>query len=165
MTFFRPILTALNEAKVEYVIVGGVAVVLHGYLRTTSDLDLIIRLTPGNVSAAAGALKLIGWNPRVPVDPRLLADKAVRKQWVEEKGMVVFSFVDSKPPFTIVDIFIEEPIDFDQLLSRVKNVDLGGLGAPVCSLDDLLQLKKDAGRPLDLIDIEHLEQLRDQGND
>jgi hypothetical protein len=43
------VLDALNRAQARYLVVGGVAVVLHGYLRTTADLDLVLHLTPDNV--------------------------------------------------------------------------------------------------------------------
>jgi tRNA nucleotidyltransferase/poly(A) polymerase len=54
---FEPVLKTLNEAGVRYLVVGGVAVVLHGYLRTTGDLDLVVELSPANLDRALAALK------------------------------------------------------------------------------------------------------------
>jgi hypothetical protein len=58
---------ALHGAGVEYLVVGGVAVVLHGHLRVTADLDLVVRLTHDNVRGAIDSLARIGLQPRLPV--------------------------------------------------------------------------------------------------
>ena len=63
----RQIFTALNEAGVDYVVVGGMAVVLHGYLRATADLDLVIGLSAENCTRAVNALTRAGFQPRLPV--------------------------------------------------------------------------------------------------
>lgn len=51
------VLTPLERAEVRYLVVGGVAVVLHGYLRTTLDLDLVVQLERGNVERALSAIR------------------------------------------------------------------------------------------------------------
>jgi uncharacterized protein (DUF1330 family) len=61
------VLAALERAGVRYLVVGGVAVVLHGFLRTTADLDLVIQLDPANVRRALDALTDLGYQPRAPV--------------------------------------------------------------------------------------------------
>lgn len=60
-------LQALNSAGVRYLVVGGVAVVLHGHLRTTADLDLVVQLERENVLKAVRALAGLGYRPRAPV--------------------------------------------------------------------------------------------------
>lgn len=61
----RQIFAALNDAKVDYVVVGGMAVILHGYLRATADLDLVIGLVPDNCKRGLQALASIGFKPRL----------------------------------------------------------------------------------------------------
>ena len=63
----REIFKALADANVEYVVVGGMAVILHGHLRATRDLDLVIGLQPDNCLSALYALASIGFAPRLPV--------------------------------------------------------------------------------------------------
>ena len=63
----RTILRALNDAEVRYLIVGGLAVVLHGYVRFTQDIDLVIQLERENVLRAMNAFTAIGYRPLVPV--------------------------------------------------------------------------------------------------
>ena len=64
----RIILSALNDANVRYLIVGGLAVVAHGYVRFTQDIDLVIQLERENVLRAMNALTAIGYRPLILVD-------------------------------------------------------------------------------------------------
>src|SRR5438105_3194628 len=84
------VLAALNAARVRYLIAGGVAVVLHGHLRATADLDLIVQLTPENALDAVRALESLGFRPIAPVPAAMFADAEARRNWVEDKGMTVF---------------------------------------------------------------------------
>ena len=58
---------ALDEARVRYLVVGGLAVVMHGYSRATYDLDLVVQLDQDNVVGAFQALGTLGYRPLVPV--------------------------------------------------------------------------------------------------
>ena len=84
------VLKALERARVRYVIVGGVAVVLHGYLRLTADLDLVLQLDDDNAAAGIRALTGLGYRPRAPVAAEDFARPACRRAWIEDKGMTVF---------------------------------------------------------------------------
>lgn len=63
------VIGALNQERVRFLVAGGVAVVLHGYLRTTADLDLVVQLDSSNVLRALRALGSLGYRPRAPVAP------------------------------------------------------------------------------------------------
>ena len=154
------VLEALNRARVRYLVVGGVAVVLHGYLRTTADLDLVIQLERENILRAVDALTGLGYRPRVPVDPASLADSEIRRQWVRDKNLMVFSMWSPAHPALEVDVFVEEPFDFDQVYARALRVPLERIETTVVALDDLIVLKRSAGRPLDRQDVAALESLR-----
>jgi predicted nucleotidyltransferase len=156
---FEPVLHALNDAGVRYLVVGGVAVVLHGYLRTTGDLDLVIELQPENLLRALDALERAGFRPRPPVPLRSFADPDTRRSWIETKNLRVFSLWHADLPGFEVDLFVEEPFDFDQAWERRVTVQLGGTNATVVSLADLLSLKRRAGRARDLEDVDALEAL------
>ncbi len=153
-------LAALTAARVRYLVVGGVAVVLHGHLRTTMDLDLVIELQPENVRQALAALAGLGLQPIVPVPLTAFADPDTRESWIREKNMVVFSLWHPSRPTLKIDIFMSEPFDFGVTYERAVRVDLGRAEATVVALDDLIALKREAGRPQDLADVESLSQLR-----
>ena len=156
------VLEALNQAQVRYLVVGGVAVVLHGYLRTTADLDLVVQLDHENVLRAMDALGKLGYRPRAPVSPESFADEKVRKQWLHEKQLTVFSMWSSTRPDLEIDLFVEEPFDFDEAYARALRVPLERIEITLVSLDDLLALKRRAGRALDHQDVAALESLRSQ---
>ena len=154
---FEPVLKTLNDANVRYLVVGGVAVVLHGHLRTTADLDLVIELGPDNLARALDAFERSGFQPRAPVPLRSFADSQVRRSWIETKNLQVFSLWHEELPGFEVDLFVEEPFDFDQAWERRIDVPLAGTSAPVVCLEDLLALKRAAGRVRDLDDVAVLE--------
>jgi len=156
---FEPVLRSLNEAGVRYLIVGGVAVVLHGHLRATADLDLVVELSPANLACALEALEGSGFLPRPPVPLRSFADPDVRRAWIQDKNLQVFSLWHPELPGFEVDLFVEEPFDFNDAWDRRINVAIADTFAPVVSLDDLLALKKAAGRARDRDDIAALEAL------
>lgn len=155
------VLAGLNSADVRFVIVGGLAVIAHGHLRATGDADIVIDLAVGPATRAMETLRDLGLEPRAPVDPVRFADAATRRSWVEEKGMLVFSFTDPADPFFELDVFIESPLPFDELVAQSKSVTIAGEEARVASIDHLIAMKRRAGRPKDLDDIEELERLRD----
>lgn len=162
MAIFEPIFEALDAAGVRYVAVGGVAVVLRGHPRLTTDLGLAIDLTPGPAAAAMDALAGIGFQPRLPLDPAGFSDAAVRSRWIEEKGMTVFSLWDPDDPTRSVDLFVAEPIAFEELWERSELVDLEGIKARIASIPDLIRLKQVSGRPLDEEDIQALTTILEQ---
>lgn len=158
----RAILGALQAAQVRYLIVGGFAVVAHGYVRYTVDLDLVIALDPENVHRSTQALSALGYRPLMPVSLEDLANPRKREEWASEKGMVVFQLVSDRHPETPVDIFVTMPFDFEVQHARASRWSLpGDLEAPVLALDELLAMKLRAGRPKDRVDVDHLRQIHE----
>lgn len=153
---FDLIFAALAKRDVRYLVVGGVAVVLHGVPRFTADLDLVLALDVPNVRAAVDALAALGYRPRAPVPLEEFADPDLRRAWIDEKGLMVFSLWSPAHPATEIDLFIEEPFSFDEAFGRAVRLALGGNIVTVASVADLLVLKRQADRPKDREDIEHL---------
>lgn len=156
---------ALNEARVPYIVVGGLAVVAHGYGRTTQDLDLVIRLQPGAIRDAFAALAMLGYRPIVPVTSEGFADPATRARWVSEKGMTVLSFSSDQHPHTAVDVFTSEPFDFQAEYDAAMIQDVApGIPVRIVRLPTLLRMKQAAGRPQDLADAAELRRLHGDGS-
>lgn len=82
------IVRTLNEARVEYLIVGGLAVGARGFVRHTKDVDLVLRLNQENVARGLHGLFGIGYALSIPVAPEDFADAATREHWRVEKGMI-----------------------------------------------------------------------------
>lgn len=157
------VLTALEGASVRYLVVGGVAVVLHGYLRTTLDLDLVLQLDRDNLERALNAFAGLGFRPQAPVPLSSFADPQNRETWFREKNMTVFSLWHPDHPGFAVDLFIQEPFDFGAVYLRALRVPLQGVQVTVVSRDDLVAMKRAAGRTRDLDDIEALSGLSEEG--
>lgn len=160
MSPFVSIFQLLNDANVRYVVVGGVATLLHGYVRVTADLDLIVDLDATEAEKAIRVLTGYGFKPRIPVDPLQFADSKVRTQWIDEKGMQVFSLYHLTTLGLTVDLFARHPIPFELLWQRSVLMDLGDTQVRVCSIDDLIEMKRQAGRHKDLDDIEQLIKIK-----
>lgn len=155
------ILRALNEANTRYLIVDGLAVVAHGYPRLTIDVDIVLSLERENVLRAMTALGQIGYVPIVPVSGEQFADEAQRKMWREEKHMIVFQMHHPEPRSTRLDLFINEPFNFEEEYSKAEWLEVAGLAAPVVRIEALIQMKQAAGRPRDLGDVGELQKLYD----
>jgi hypothetical protein len=159
VALFEPLFQALDRNAVRYVVVGGVAVVLHGFARLTGDVDLAIDLRPEEARKAIATFTGFGLRPRLPVDPFAFADPTTRASWVREKGMRVFTFIDPKNPMILVDCFAEDVIPFADLWERSVTMALASTGVRVASVDDLIALKRIAGRAQDAADIAALEAI------
>ncbi len=145
----------LNDRGGRYVVVGGLAVVLHGHLRATGDVDLVVDLAREQVDRTLAALEGAGFKPYVPGASGEFADPAKRAAWAREKGMLEFSL---RPPSGVpmVDLLLEYPMAFDQMWDRSVVVTLRGVPVRIASIDDLIALKRRAARPEDLTDAEAL---------
>ena len=159
MAFFEPVFDALESAGARYVVVGGLATVLHGFARLTADVDLIVDLEPSEAKKVLSALHAIGLRSRAPVGAYDFADPVARQGWIDGKGMRVFSLWDPSEPLREVDLFVEHPLPFDELWTRSTLVELGASRVRIASIPDLIFLKRLAGRPQDLQDIEALEAI------
>ncbi len=160
MNFYLDLFNLLDQAEVDYVLVGGIAVNLHGAIRMTADADLIVHLEKTNVHKFAELMTAQGYKPRAPVSPFQLADENARKDWIEHKEMKVFSFFHNTDHFKIVDVFVTEPIPFKDLLRESVVRDIEGIRVRYASIDHMLLLKKQAGREQDLEDIRALEYIK-----
>lgn len=160
MNLFKKIFRALNKAKIKYLVVGGVAVNLHGYIRFTGDLDVLLLLEDQNLKKMDKVMKKLKYSERLPVSILELKDHKQVKKWLKGKGMQAFSFNPPKDNPLQLDIVIEESLKFDKIfpkriIKRISNVSI-----PVISIQDLIKMKKKTNRRQDLIDIENLIKLK-----
>lgn len=153
------VLAALNAAQVDYVVVGGVAVVLRGHPRMTVDLDLVVDLRRDNLLRALEALAGLGLRPRLPVAPESFADEATREDWVRHRNLIAFTLHDPADARREVDLFADPPIAFGELAAAADRLDVGGISVPVASVAHLVDMKLLADRPQDRADIAALSQL------
>ena len=162
---FDTLISALHGAGVRFLIAGGLAVNVHGYLRFTKDIDVVLKLEPQNVTRAFEALARIGYQPLVPVSASQFADTATRERWVHDKGMHVLQFWSDAHRETPVDVFVSEPFDFEKEYSESVRRPFGACEVRFVSIETLIHMKALANRPQDRIDIEYLKMRLENRDD
>lgn len=159
---FEAVAKALDDAKVRYLVAGGLAVNAHGYVRLTMDIDLVIALDADNIRQAFQALADIGYRPTVPIDAEAFAQPEQRKRWREDKGMQVLNFFSDRHPLTGLDVFVYEPFDFSAEYARsMRDELLPGLEVRFVSIPALVRMKEAANRTKDIDDIRHLRWIQE----
>ncbi len=157
---FEAIVRTLNEASVRYLVVGGLAVNAHGYGRSTFDVDLVIQLIPENIERAFKALAAIDYKPQQPIAATDFSNSETRDGWRRDKGMLVLKFWSDHHRETPLDVFVHEPFDFNHECEQAFHQDFGeGLSVPFVRLETLEAMKREAGRPKDLADLDELALL------
>ncbi len=151
--FVDRVVTSLRQARVRFAIAGGHAVALHGAVRGTLDLDLVLALSRGNFTAAEAALNGIGLESRLPLKAEEVFD--FREEYIRNRNLIAWSFVNPADPTEIVDIILTEDLDSMQ----VDMVPLGRLRLPVVAVADLIRMKEKSGRPQDLEDVKALRSI------
>lgn len=156
---FQCIFKELNELKIDYLVVGGLAVNFHGVPRMTYDIDLMILLEAENVSKLVAKLTNWGYRPKVPINPKDLADEAKRNSWIQEKGMKAVNFYSEILPIGEIDIVFDSPIPYSELKSRAVMIEIEEEKIPTISIHDLIKLKQKSGRKQDITDVEYLKMI------
>jgi len=157
---FEPddLLLTLTNAQVEFIVIGGVAVGVHGFTRATKDLDIVPNPSPGNLERLAHVLteieaQHIGLEdfspeefPYDPTDPLQLAEGANFRLETSLGPMDIMQWVSG----------IETDLAYEELAPKAFPVTFRDSEIRVCSLEHLRAMKRAAGRPQDLIDLERL---------
>src|SRR3989442_2387545 len=135
---------ALNAAGARYLVIGGIACILHGYIRATVDLDVLIERSPGNAGRVLEALSNTGYGfARVWTPSELLARP--------------ITVIGDDPA---VDVFtVAWTVKYEQAITRSVSAQVEGVMIPFIGIDDLIASKR-TGRLQDAADIEVLEEIR-----
>lgn len=157
--FYETLFAALNKAGAKYMVAGGLAVNLHGVERSTLDIDIMIDLSTGNIKKAIRAFHSLGLLPKAPVKFEEFASSRLRKRWIAEKHMKVFTLWNPEIQWQLIDIFVRNPVNFLAAYKRRSIVQVGRMAVPVVSIRDLVKMKRLAGREKDLYDISRLQEL------
>jgi len=151
----RPILGVLARHQVRFVVIGGVAASLQGSTTITNDFDICYSRDPDNLERLAAALAEVGATLRGAREP-----VAFRLDARTLKAGLNFTFDTKYGPFDCLGE-ASGSFDYEQLTTNADEMDLVGTKVPVASLDDLIRMKRAAGRNKDLIEVENLSALRE----
>ncbi len=140
---FREFLKLLNETGVEYLVIGGYAVVMHGYVRATGDIDIWVNNTTRNAERIVAALERFGFESL----------KLQTKDFEKPDNVIQLGY----PPYRIDLLTSIEGMRFDECYKKRKRVNVSkGLIVNVIDLENLKKSKRIAGRPRDLDDLDNL---------
>ena len=135
---------ALNAAGARYLVIGGVACVLHGYVRATTDIDILIERTPENAAAVLRGLATVGYGFAREWSPEEILNRPITN-------------IGHEPA---VDVFtVAWSVKYDGAAHRSSVVEVEGVQIPLIGIDDLIATKR-TGRLQDAADIEVLEEIR-----
>lgn len=138
------LLRLLKEHKVDFVIIGATAFPVHGYARATLDIDIFIRPTPVNAERAWQTLRAFGYDVTDVKKGDLLLKKLLIRQYAVETDI---------HPFV-------KGITFAAVWKNKKRAKFENTFAYFASLEDLIKMKRAAGRPKDLDDLKYLRKLK-----
>lgn len=156
---YLKLLELLADAGCEFIIVGGVAAFLHGGRRVTYDVDVVPKLDAETWPVLVGAIWDAGGRPRIPESREAIVQLENVERWMTEKGMLALNFRSTSGALEI-DLVVQQSHRFDELKSRARTVTVHGRDFLVVAIDDLIDMKRQAGRPQDLLDIADLEQIK-----
>lgn len=142
---FKDFIESLNRFDVEYILIGGYAVILYGYHRTTGDLDIWVNATENNFIKLIKAFAYFGF-PNNAID---------LNKFLEKENYNVFTF--GRPPMAIDIVTSIQGVEFDAAYNNVKFVDIQGIEVKLLSMSDLITTKRTTGRYKDLDDLENLD--------
>jgi len=156
---FESILEELSKRNILFIVVGGVAVNLHGIPRMTYDIDILLKMEDENLKKFCSLMKEKGYKPKVPVDIMDFADKKKRAEWINEKNMKAFNLFNPEAIVKEVDVLVDSPVKYENAEKNIKYIQSGDLIIPVIGIKDLIEMKKNTGRKQDESDMRYLKEL------
>jgi len=157
--FYLELFRALEEEKVRYLLVGGLAVNLHGVARFTADVDIMLALDADNLGRFVAAAKKLKLKPVVPVTLEEFADTGKVLSWIKDKGMLAFALRPPERSDPTLDILVKPPVAFEAAHGRRVVTAVEGVSVCLAAIEDMITLKTGTGRQKDEADIRALRQL------
>jgi hypothetical protein len=135
---------ALNRSGAKYLVIGGIGCALHGHVRATSDVDVLVERTLPNAERVLEALATLGWGFARGWDPKEILARPITVMG-DDPAVVIFTVAWS--------------VKYESAVARSSIVEVQGVSIPVISIDDLIETKR-TGRLQDAADIEGLEEVK-----
>lgn len=159
--FYLDLFNTLEEHDVSYLLIGGLAMNLHGVPRMTMDIDIALLLETENITSFIAAAQSLGIQPVIPVMLEDLKNPLTRKYWIEQIHLITLPLKNNQTDSPIVDIILKHPLDMNTAMTRATIKSIGETSVPVASVNDMIALKTFSGRKQDLSDLEHLNRIVD----
>lgn len=158
--FYLDLFRELQKHDVQYLVVGGIAINLHGVERATMDVDLVLAMDEANLQRFLKVATELELKPSLPVKIESLCNAAQLDEWVREKHMIAFCLRPSSKTAPSVDIIVRPKVSFETMYRNRIEKEIGGIRFKLVSIDDLIALKTDTGRNKDASDITALNKVK-----
>lgn len=155
---YAEILRTLSSRAARFAVAGGFASLAHGVVRVTMDLDLVVDVQDDNLTILWDALTDLGFSPQQPIPRATAVSAEALSKLAEAKNMQAFSWNHERQPFLVVDLLVGPPFRWD--LDLLERVQIFGVEVLVLRREELIRLKRLAGRDKDLLDVRELERLQ-----
>jgi hypothetical protein len=142
---FKELFKSLNSNKVKYLLIGGYAVIIHGFVRNTSDIDIVVSNDPENAARCVAALTEFGFAGTDLSENLFSTPKNVVRMGVVPMKIEIMNYING--------------VDFVDAYARRVSHTIEDIQISVISLSDLVANKKQVGRLQDLLDIEKLKEI------
>lgn len=146
------VVDTFESVNLKYALVGGYALALQGIVRATIDIDLILSLNHKDFELAEASLEKIGLRSRLPVRASDIIN--MRMEYIKNRNLIAWSFIDYNTPSRQVDILITK----DLRRVKTRKVSVGKRKICVATLNELLKMKLASGRPQDLVDANNIKE-------
>jgi hypothetical protein len=145
---FKEFLNLLNSARIEYLLIGGYAVSLYGYVRPTKDMDVWVAVDAANIDRLVEVLVQFGFSPASVPKPLFDGGRTVLRMGIPPNRVEILSEIAG--------------VQFGDCWPRRQMMNLDGIDVSVISYEDLKRNKTSTGRLQDAADVQRLEKRRKQ---
>ncbi len=158
--FYVDLFSAMARHKVDYLLIGGLAVSLYGVERATMDVDITVAMNPENLASLIATARELRLTPILPVPLETLSELELLRQWHTERNLEAFALRAPELAGVTIDVLLFPPVEFADMTRRAIEFNVADTPIRVVSIDDLIALKQAVGRPIDISDIEHLKRIK-----
>lgn len=157
--FYLNLLSSLARHEVRYLLVGGLAMNLHGVPRMTMDVDILLALDEANLAHFFAVAREMNLHPVLPVQLADLADSSKREFWIRERNLVAFALCSEDKTTPTLDVLIGTGLPFEAAYKRREERNIENVTISLAAVEDMITLKEQAARAQDKADIEHLRRI------
>lgn len=151
--FIKNLCNQLKSKNIEFAIVGGVAVILHGVSRGTMDVDMVIKWQKNQLDNTIETFKELGLVSRLPITSEQVFNS--RDELIQQKNLIAWNFYNPNNITEQVDLLI----NYDLLTEQIDFVQANNCSIPILKIKDLIEMKEKCGRPQDVEDVKGLKEI------
>ncbi len=153
MTFLERVCRTLNNANLRYAIVGGYAVALHGAVRGTIDIDIVLKWEKRQLESLETELNNINLKSRLPLTAKDVFN--YRDEYINNRNLIAWNFYNPANLSEQLDVIITFDLSGREIIKKT----ISNTSIPILNKTDIIDMKSNTGRAQDIEDIKALQKL------